>query len=83
MISGLINTEASRAVTKVKWLGDLPVLGPLFRSTNFENNKSELVIFVTPHVVDANSQSNKNELARRDSMLERFKEGADDQNILD
>jgi len=83
VISGLVNTETSRSVSKVKWLGDLPVLGPLFRSTNFENNKSELVIFVTPHVADANSKINRDELARRDSMLKRFKDGVDDQNILD
>ena len=32
----------------VPWLGELPVLGALFRSTSFQHNKSELVIIVTP-----------------------------------
>jgi pilus assembly protein CpaC len=32
-------------------LGDLPVLGPLFRSTQFQKNESELVIIVTPYLV--------------------------------
>lgn len=33
------------------WLGDLSVLGALFRSTNYQRNQSELMIFVTAHLV--------------------------------
>ncbi len=84
VISGLVNSELSKTVSKVKWLGDIPILGPLFRSTNFEQNKSELVIFVTPNIVDANSQQNADEIARRDTMLSNFKQGVgSDANILD
>ncbi|MFT5133096.1 MAG: pilus assembly protein CpaC [Gammaproteobacteria bacterium] len=59
VMSGLINQEASKDVQGIKWLKDLPILGRLFSSETFRDNKSELVIFVTPQVFDANSDINK------------------------
>jgi pilus assembly protein CpaC len=53
-LSGLVQSQASEAVDKVPLLGDLPILGRLFRSTNFRNSKSDLVIFVTPLLYDPN-----------------------------
>lgn len=50
-IAGLIQSNDSNNVQKLPWLGDLPVLGTLFRSLNFQRNQSELVIVVTPYVV--------------------------------
>jgi pilus assembly protein CpaC len=38
-------------LAKFPWLGDLPVLGALFRSTQFQRNETELVIIVTPYIV--------------------------------
>ncbi len=50
-IAGLLqNTETNRQ-TQVPWLGDIPVLGALFRSSRFKNNETELVIIVTPKLV--------------------------------
>jgi pilus assembly protein CpaC len=37
------------------WLGDIPILGALFRSSRFQKNESELVIIVTPYIVRASS----------------------------
>lgn len=54
-LSGLINADAATAVDKMPLLGDLPVLGHLFKSSDFRNNKSDLVVLVTPYIVDANS----------------------------
>ncbi len=52
VISGLLNNEHARdAMRKVPWLGDIPVLGALFRSKSFQGNITELVVFVTPEVV--------------------------------
>ncbi len=59
VMSGLINQEASKDVQGIKWLKDIPVLGRLFSSETFRDNKSELVIFVTPQVFDADSDINK------------------------
>ncbi len=50
-IGGLISTQTRNNVEKFPFLGDLPVLGPLFRSTRFRRNESELVIIVTPYLV--------------------------------
>ena len=50
-IAGLIQNDGSNNVTKVPWLGDIPVLGALFRSNAFRRNQTELVIVVTPYLV--------------------------------
>ncbi|MGI4939309.1 MAG: type II and III secretion system protein family protein [Janthinobacterium lividum] len=50
-IGGLIQNNAQNNVSKVPWLGDLPILGALFRSTQFQRDETELVIVVTAYVV--------------------------------
>ncbi|HKJ72310.1 MAG TPA: type II and III secretion system protein family protein, partial [Gammaproteobacteria bacterium] len=50
-LAGLIKNENQNVVKKFPILGDIPILGALFRSTDFQQNKSELVIVVTPHLV--------------------------------
>lgn len=51
VIGGLITTENESDHRKVPWLGDLPVLGKLFRYDSYSNRRSELLIILTPHVV--------------------------------
>jgi pilus assembly protein CpaC len=55
VLSGLIKRNISESIDKVPGLGDIPVLGALFRSKRFQNDETELVIFVTPTVIDAHS----------------------------
>lgn len=50
-IAGLLQDDFSDLNRQVPWLGDIPVLGSLFRSTSFNRDQSELVIIVTPHLV--------------------------------
>ncbi|MDD5587455.1 MAG: type II and III secretion system protein family protein, partial [Alphaproteobacteria bacterium] len=50
-IGGLLNNNQTQTVNKYPFLGDMPILGTLFRSTRFQNNQSELVIIITPYVV--------------------------------
>ena len=50
-IGGLISNSTRNNLEKVPGLGDIPVLGPLFRSTRFQRSESELVIIVTPYLV--------------------------------
>jgi pilus assembly protein CpaC len=54
-IGGLLQNSNSDTISKVPGLGDLPVLGPLFRSTQFQHNETELVIIVTPYLVRPSS----------------------------
>ena len=50
-ISGLLQDDFSDTATQVPWLGDVPVLGALFRSASFQRDQSELVVIITPHLV--------------------------------
>jgi pilus assembly protein CpaC len=52
VLSGLLQREQANTVDKLPGLGDVPVLGALFRSKRFQNKETELVVFVTPTVVD-------------------------------
>jgi pilus assembly protein CpaC len=50
-IAGLVDNSVSEIINKMPVLGDLPVLGQLFRSKSFQKSKDELVVIVTPHIV--------------------------------
>jgi pilus assembly protein CpaC len=54
-IAGLINNDVRQAVAKIPVLGDIPILGALFRSTRFQNNETELLFLVTVKLVNADS----------------------------
>lgn len=56
-IAGLFQSNGSNQVQNLPGLGDLPVLGPLFRSSSFQRNESELVVIVTPYLVRPVAQS--------------------------
>ncbi|HEY3330191.1 MAG TPA: secretin N-terminal domain-containing protein [Capsulimonadaceae bacterium] len=51
VLGGIINNTVTTTKNKVPILGDLPILGHLFRSSSKDNNKTELLVFMTPHVV--------------------------------
>ncbi|SDS19683.1 pilus assembly protein CpaC [Pseudomonas asplenii] len=51
VISGLISTRNSAQVNKLPGLGDIPVLGAFFRSSNLQREERELLMIVTPHLV--------------------------------
>ena len=51
MIAGLLQNTANNSIDKAPFLGDLPVLGSLFRSTHFQKQETELVVIVTPYLV--------------------------------
>ncbi|MBW8183140.1 type II and III secretion system protein family protein [Shewanella nanhaiensis] len=70
VISGLVNSEMSKIVNKFPLLGDIPILGELFKSRDFKDNKSELVIFVTPTVVYPGEEGHDKQLARGLEMAE-------------
>lgn len=55
-IAGLLQNTSTKDVRKLPGLGDVPVLGELFKSRRFQKNESELVIIVTPYLVKPVSQ---------------------------
>ena len=52
MIAGLLSNRAQNSIQKAPGLGDVPILGNLFRSTNYRRGETELVIVVTPYLVN-------------------------------
>ena len=64
VLSGLLTRDVNAAIDKVPFLGDIPVLGALFRSRRFQNNETELVVFVTPHAVDKHTLEQAETLLR-------------------
>ena len=55
VLGGLLQEEAIKTMSKVPLLGDIPVLGALFRSTQDDLKSKELVFFITPKIVKANA----------------------------
>ncbi|PWE31986.1 general secretion pathway protein [Maritimibacter sp. 55A14] len=51
-IAGLLQDDFNDLANQVPWIGDVPILGALFRSSSFERDQSELVVIITPHLVD-------------------------------
>ena len=51
MIAGLLRNAATNDIEKAPFLGDIPIIGSLFRSTRFRRAETELVIIVTPYLV--------------------------------
>ncbi|MGH8229871.1 MAG: type IV pilus secretin PilQ, partial [Steroidobacteraceae bacterium] len=51
VLGGILVTTHREDVTKIPWLGDIPVLGHLFKQTTKTNNKDELLVFVTPKIL--------------------------------
>ncbi|MFA8385811.1 MAG: type II and III secretion system protein family protein [Pelagibaca sp.] len=50
-IAGLLQDDFRDLNSQVPWLGDIPILGALFRSAEYQREQSELVIIITPHLV--------------------------------
>lgn len=62
IIGGLLKREDSVNVYKVPLLGDIPIIGSLFRSKNFQNGDTELLLFVTPRVIKDEADLNPEDI---------------------
>ncbi len=51
-LAGLLMHTSQQLVSKVPWIGDIPILGALFRSDRFQRAETDLVIIVTPYLVN-------------------------------
>jgi pilus assembly protein CpaC len=69
VLSGLLKRDSSTSIDKVPFIGDIPVLGALFRSKRFQNNETELVVFVTPVAVDKNTFEQEASMAQATTRL--------------
>jgi pilus assembly protein CpaC len=83
VISGLVNSELAKDVSRMPGLSELPILGSLFRSTNFRTGRTDLVIFVTPTIVDPAATINRERIEKALDMQERFQRGLGPKGIVD
>ena len=51
VIGGLLQSNGQNAISQLPWVGDIPVLGALFRSASYQKNETDLAIIVTPRLV--------------------------------
>lgn len=68
VMGGLIKDDKETNVNKIPFLGDIPLLGALFRNQSRTATKKEIVIFITPHIISGESSVNLYEARRDDEM---------------
>jgi len=71
VLAGFISREESNNVDKVPGVGDVPLLGALFRSTRWRNNETELAVFVTPVVVEPDHPDMNRRVAQGQALLDK------------
>jgi type II secretory pathway component GspD/PulD (secretin) len=59
VIAGLLDNTVTDNVSKIPFLGDIPILGQLFRSKNLQQKRTELLVLVSPQLVVAKDQPPK------------------------
>jgi len=74
VIAGLLSDESSRSIDRVPGLGALPILGALFRSREFRDRKTDLVVFITPRFVTPASPAQREMVERSAQQLEQARE---------
>lgn len=70
IIGGLINKKVNKVVIKIPFLGDIPLLGKIFRRTENETSRSELIVLISPHLVGKQTDA---EAKSRFDEIEKFK----------
>jgi type II secretion system protein D len=82
VIGGLISTEDNERITKIPWLGDIPYIGAAFKKTKKTRVRSELLIILTPHVIDNPGEAEKFSRENIDSsnIFEQFQDTETERN---
>lgn len=86
VIGGLISTKENMAEIKVPVLGDLPLLGFLFRTKSRQIDKSNMLIFLTPHIIDTEEDMMdvyRVKMAQRQEFIRRFYGKSREEQLLE
>ncbi len=75
VIGGLLSEDYDDLITKVPWLGNVPVLGWLFKSTSRQLVKTNLLVFLTPHIIREAEDLERETIRKREEYIRRA-EGA-------
>ena len=65
VVGGMIKSKQTEVENKVPFLGDIPLIGSLFRSTETITENSEVVILITPHIVDMQNENDIEKLKQK------------------
>ena len=79
IIGGLMDSSESKSVSKIPLLGDIPIIGEFFKYNSKRRDKRELIILVTPYIVD-DAQGSQTRMS--DSMKDYYNQGRLEQNGL-
>ncbi|MDO4682257.1 MAG: pilus assembly protein N-terminal domain-containing protein [Lautropia sp.] len=74
VIAGMVSQEMTGAVEKIPGLGDLPILGHLFRSKRFRNRESEMIVLITPQLAGEQDETADPRLAPIESRFQQIRE---------
>jgi pilus assembly protein CpaC len=74
VVAGLFSSEDAKTVVKMPGLGSVPILGELFKSRQFRRGETELVVLVTPQVIEVDSEDIKARLRQFDELKKRSDE---------
>ncbi|WP_020208136.1 type II secretion system secretin GspD [Gilvimarinus chinensis] len=85
VLGGLINDRKDRTKAGLPFFSDLPLIGWMFGGTNIEEERQELLVIITPHVMksDQDMRDVTKEMRRRMKGLEAFQELIDDEKLVD
>ncbi len=78
VIGGLVFTERTDEVTKIPILGDIPLLGHLFRRTTESVRRTNLMLFITPHILDNRAEADRITEYKRDEQERTLRERHND-----
>jgi pilus assembly protein CpaC len=74
VVAGLFSSEDAKTVVKVPGLGEIPILGELFKSRQFRRGETELVVLVTPQIVDVEADAVKAGVQQYDTLKQKSDE---------
>jgi len=83
VMSGLVNTDMSNDATRVPGISNIPVLGRLFRSDNFKSGRTDLIVLVTPTIVDPSSTINRERIDKVMDIRESFERKLNNKDLID
>jgi hypothetical protein len=75
VIGGLLKDEYQDSVSKVPWLGDIPILGWAFKSSFRSLKKTNLLVFLTPHIIRSPKQMEFETIRKREEFADASREG--------
>ena len=78
VIGGLVNTEKQQSISKIPLLGDIPLLGFMFRRTTYRTQRTNLMVFITPHILTGRKDADRLSNYKRREQIRASRETTND-----